>query len=640
MQTKSESFQNKLQQLTEFNPALVYGFDPEVATDGRIHESETWEGSLFPTVGQVEDMLTGYLFAQNILLPTFKKGNLDELSFINYIKQLHGHLGNSLLALTIKEKSGEYSQQQALRWNPDVRTGVLIYCIFSGTKDPNLNGEDPTAVLIKFLTTELSLSKAQVLQFIALLDRLKNDPTITPRASEKKYIGNDVGLIIQEKLAVAYLTNKLSKNDKELVSKIVTVCRDPQATPQLMKDFAKTTLANWGKCNKKDIKAVSQFLTELFFQFTDIHPFPNANGRTALCLVNVFSRSIGLPSILIRNPGEKKDSSSSYSLAIKAINQTREPLANHIYQRILEAQRQPFTDAKLAEAVTLRCKLVHQLKLMQSKHPQIDINEYQLKRYQLELSYVHELNALPNDNDRLIFFFKKFLAFLTQEEKRLDQSLSKGTDAISTSTLSERLRQELSSTLVNNVDYKLLEQLLLGKDGAKKAVTGSTSTTTSTSTQPSQLKGGFFTSLKTAGNKALDAAKAEKCSDQSSNKDKTKVTGFIGTTKLSDGEIEHLKQDLSVLTKSEGWKINKNNHLESWIELHNETEAKDVFKSLNTAGVGNVIQTKRRDNQNIHVVKCSNINLSELKNKIKSNNAAEVAISDAVDSEKNSTTPQ
>ena len=621
MHTKSDStlsFRNKLQQLTEFNQALVYGFDPESSPNYQLG-SKRYQDEAFPTVGQFEDMLEGYLFAQNELLPAFRKieeGSLDEITFINYIKQLHGYIGSTLLGL-VKEKSGEFTQDQLMRWNPDNTTDLLTNLILSEMTHSSLNGKNPTTVLIELLTTTLNLSEAQVQQFIALLFRIKNDATIIPRASQIKAFNDSSNTaksrtveekeklakgysaaIIKEKLAVAYLSNKFSTEEKELVNKIVTICRDPEETPKLMDDFAKATLASWRKCDKKDLKAVSQCLAEMFYQFTDIHPFGNANGRTATCLVNVFLRSIGLPSILMRNPGERDDSASSYSKAIDAINQTREPLTNHIYRRILEAQKHAFSDEKLAEAVTLRCEMVHKLKSLQSKYPQIDINIYKKPMHEYILK-LPELRSCPIE-DQQIFVLNQGVEYIAKEEKRLEQSSS--------------------------------------KEMAK--VTSSIRTTTSACTQPGQLKQGFFTSVKTEGNKALDAAKAEKCSDQSLSKGKTTVTGFIGTTILSDGEKEQLKQDLLVLTKSEGWKINKNNHLESWIELHNEAEAKDVFKLLNAAGVGNVILSKRKDNQNIHVVKCSNINLSELKNKIKLNNAAEAAAPDSQEPEVNNAAVQ
>ncbi len=558
MYTKSDSylpFETKLKQLTQFNQALIYGFEPESSAQEKLR-SERYQDTLFPKVGQFEDMLAGYLFAQNELLPAFKKENLDETAFINSIKQLHSYIGNTILALAgiPWEKSGQFVQQQVLRWNPSTDTQNLIDFILLETTHPSIQGKDPTHLLIRLLTTEIGLTETQVHQFVALLQRLKDDPTITPRASQKKFYDTFLNnpqvyktIITKEKLAVAYLSNKLSAEDKALVSKIVTIGSDPEDIPKLMDKFAKTTLSNWRKCNKKDIQEVSQFLAEMFYQFTGIIPFGNANERTAGCLVNVFLRSIGLPSILMRNPGERNDSSSSYSQAINAINQTREPLTIHIYQTILEAQNYPFSDEKLAEIITLRCRLAHQLKLLQSNYPQIDINAYRTTMEECAEAAIQE-SSTPEDQS--ICALNKSLEFLAKKENHLDQSSS--------------------------------------KEMAK--VTSSTSTTTSASTQPVKLKGGFFTSVKTEGNKAPDAAKAEKCSEQSSSKGQTTVTGFIGTTKLSDGELEQLKQDLSSLTNSEGWKINSNNHLDSWMETPNETETERVFKVLYAAGVGKVIK--------------------------------------------------
>ncbi len=68
MHTKLETFQDKLKQLTEFNQALVYGFEPETSR-GAILGSPSLEDTLYPAVRQYGDMLKGYLFAQKILLP-------------------------------------------------------------------------------------------------------------------------------------------------------------------------------------------------------------------------------------------------------------------------------------------------------------------------------------------------------------------------------------------------------------------------------------------------------------------------------------------------------------------------------------------------------------------------------------------
>lgn len=94
---------------------------------------------------------------------------------------------------------------------------------------------------------------------------------------------------------------------------------------------------------------------------------------------------------------------------------------------------------------------------------------------------------------------------------------------------------------------------------------------------------------------------------------------FKSTTVLNPTQINKLKHDLSILTKTEGWKINPKNHLESWIEIPNKTDAEEVVKLLNEAGIGNAKLRRRRDNH-VPLVKCFNINLSVLENKISSSN--------------------
>ncbi|CDZ79426.1 Fic/DOC family protein [Legionella massiliensis] len=465
-------------------------------------------------------MLEGYLFAQNSLVPIFSRMDDDEINetvLINSIKQLHGFIGKTLLEIT-NDESGKYAVQQIIRWNPSTETDRLTYFTLHKMQHSSLNGKNPRTLLMELLTRELHLTKKEVIQFINLLERLKNDPNIKPRASQLQYINGDIATLTMEKLAVAYLTDLLTQDEKTLVSKIATICRDPADIPAAMEYFAKTTLAQWKSCDKQDLRAVSQFLSEMFYQLTDIHPFSNANGRTATCLVNVFLRSIGQPSILMRNPGERDLSSSSYSMAIEKINETRTPLANHIYQRILDTKISPFANAKLEETITLRCNVVRQLKILQAKNPTLDINNYQDTMNQF--SWNPEIYTLSTLEDKVIFILKGMLNFLVREEQKLDQN--------------------------------------------------------------AQI--------------------------QSINR------SFIPTT-LTSPQKEQLKQDLFTLTQVNGWKVNPQNNLECWIEIPLMNEAEKVAAKLRESEVGNVLVSRRRDNQ-VPVIKCSNINLSVLKDKI------------------------
>lgn len=522
MHTKSDltcSFQQKLQQLTQFNSALIYGFEPEASPNHTLGSTK-WEDNLYPGMAQHEDLLDGYLFAQNNMLPALcdlENNPLKEAELINHIKQLHHYIGNTLLNV-FGGKAGKFVDTRISRWNPDVEASYLVQFILFKMKHPTSN-EDPKTLLIKLLTKELPLNEEQVNQFVAIMERIKNDSTIKLKGSLTKSANYE--LMLYEKVAQVIKTDKLTQAEKDLVNQIVMIGRDPLNIPTDMDNFAKDTLTKWKNCDKKDWVAVSEFLADLFYQFTDIHPFGNANGRTATCLVNVFLRSINLPSILMRNPGDRDNSASSYSYAIAMINKTREPLAKHIFQRIKEAQLHPFSDKTQEETVILRCKVVSQLQLMQSQNPNLDINNYQAKLhgYFIDEQYLFEMmqQGCVSVEDVVIFGLKKFIVFLADEAIRLEQVK-----------------------------------------------------------QPKLINPGFFV-----------------------------------TTSLNNTQKEQLKQDLTSLTQTEGWKINPKNNLECWIEIPEKTKAEEVANTLKKAGIGNVTLTKRTDNQ-MPVVKCSKINVETL----------------------------
>ena len=447
-------FQDRLSQLVEFNQGLVYGFDPEASPNAGVG-SPLWEDTFFPSAGQYEDMLSAYLFAQRVLLPEFKKmneGQFNAENLIQSIKQLHGFIGKTLLDLQ-NVKSGEYTQQQIMRWNPDMQTDAFLLFILSDKMNthPMLKGQDPTKLLISLLENEVHIDSKETLQFIELMKRLKDDSSIKIRPSQKVFqeLEADASLIAKEKLCVAYLTNKLTQEEKILVKKIVSICMDPQDVPQAMAGFAKETMLQWQACDKKDPKAVAEFLAEMFFQLTEVHPFGNANGRTATCLMNVFLRSINLPSILMRNPGERDISHSSYCRAFACINETRKPLAEHILQRIKDAQLFPFSNEKLAETIALRCNVVTHLIQIKKNHPQIDINQYQES---LNLIFLlPEYKQLTNDEDRSIFILKTMLQFIIKEEKQFDQSAKKiempKINFIGTTVLDTKGKEQLKDNL-------------------------------------------------------------------------------------------------------------------------------------------------------------------------------------------------
>lgn len=83
-----------------FNPALVYGFEPEQSQQ-QIEGSGRYEHTLFPIAGQHVDVLQAYLYAQNTILPLIQDIGIQHITedmLLEWILTIHKHIGQHLLA--------------------------------------------------------------------------------------------------------------------------------------------------------------------------------------------------------------------------------------------------------------------------------------------------------------------------------------------------------------------------------------------------------------------------------------------------------------------------------------------------------------------------------------------------------------
>ena len=114
-----------LSQLTIFNKALIYAFEPESTPGSEIKNFKT---DLAYLVGQHRDMLNGYIYAQTIVDDL--RGNsiqaVTNAQFLNWIKELHRLMGASLLGAW-NVAAGEFTQEQVVRWNvnADISTDII-----------------------------------------------------------------------------------------------------------------------------------------------------------------------------------------------------------------------------------------------------------------------------------------------------------------------------------------------------------------------------------------------------------------------------------------------------------------------------------------------------------------------------------
>lgn len=330
-----------LSKITDFNSALIYGFEPEASIkvnnpdyDVNQHPVE----HLTHGTNQHEDMFNAYYYAQETILKSIREYGIESITapnILNWLKEIHAKISLALSEDNDNTNlSGNYTAQQIMRWHHSTTMGfgIQLYFVGMSSKEQLITTADECGLDINVAENFLKiLENIYKRKDIAIPDYEK--PYITPYINSAIY----PAFVAAAKLCNAYKEKMLSDSEKAIVDKVVKICCAPPQIAEKMNVFAINLETAWKLCDKHDVTQVAELCRMAFFEFTEIHPFFNANGRTATCLVNIILRSLGHESILMRNPGDKSDESSSYSLAIEHIDSKPELLRAHFISRINEA---------------------------------------------------------------------------------------------------------------------------------------------------------------------------------------------------------------------------------------------------------------------------------------------------------------
>src|SRR3989338_9345597 len=110
------SFRKKLNQLTEFNQAIIYCLEPERMTD---------PSNGLRTIAQHSDVLDAYLYLQD-LLPALRDHLAEQLTpdyLLNVISNIHERVANTLMQFDAskgKAKAGQYTPTPVMRWQAGI----------------------------------------------------------------------------------------------------------------------------------------------------------------------------------------------------------------------------------------------------------------------------------------------------------------------------------------------------------------------------------------------------------------------------------------------------------------------------------------------------------------------------------------
>mgnify|MGYP001080341987 CR=1 FL=1 len=357
--------------LTEFNEALVYGFSPET-----VPIANNFEQVFSKEVYQYHDMYKAYLYAQAVILPQIKADSWQNISseqLLEWIKKLHLEIGNSLLNFS-GQKSGEFTQNIIFRYHQGAELNTEFALYLSGLHQYKNKSE-----FVARLEKIYKLSAKNSRHFINILEKIKDDPEYTIAPHEEALIDKtqptSIGVSAIAKLGTAYINDKFSEKTKTDIEKIMSIC-NPHTINIRMTTWSEWTLKSLRELDPKDTIKLCSFLADMFYQLTEIHPFVNANGRTATCFLNIVLRSFNLPSIVLRHPHEKGDNKSLYARAFDQFNKSTKNLQELILLRLKEAQSIPFKDEQLKKLVIVRVTFNDLISEFKQKNTDFSISEF------------------------------------------------------------------------------------------------------------------------------------------------------------------------------------------------------------------------------------------------------------------------
>jgi prophage maintenance system killer protein len=366
-----------LKQLTEFNHALVYGFDPE-GSPNALAESQKLEDTLYVNAAQHDDVLDAYLYAQDTILPVLKSGSLASLSseqLLIWIKQIHQRIGKTLLGC-YQVDSGQYAVSPVFRWH----AGAMIQAPISLFLADLLRPRCTLDLFVSTVAAEYKIKVSDLMAFMELALKIQKDSSIVLTDSQRSGCAlgqaHEKAATTLAKMQNYYYSDRCTPAERKVINKIVKICMPCEEYDEAMRSYCASQLSKLQQLNKEDLDEVSDFIAHAFYELVEIHPFPNCNGRTATCLINTLLRYLGHPSILFRHPGERDNPESLYFKIFESNEVDIALLKQHIKQRILEANEKPFSAPLLNALIDQRVHAMLWCKRIQKRHPSADLDQF------------------------------------------------------------------------------------------------------------------------------------------------------------------------------------------------------------------------------------------------------------------------
>ena len=329
-------FSKKITELTKFHPGLIYHFVAE--GENQKQSSKTpWQDYYVPSFLQFNDILETYLHLQNRILPMIESKGLANVTpeeWMQIIKDIHLNVSKQL-GKAQSFTPGTFRTRSLIIAKDDMESLTAITYFIAGYLEMSKSN------FCKTMAKDFHRNPKDYTDVIDLMIKMSEETHIELAPSQVEFLSHAPrrdysALLMRERLTTAYLNNQLSEQEKNIVDKLMKPCPHPEQLEALFSEFTSELSQQLQSLNVEDDADIAKFLANCFWKITGIHPFANANGRTALCFMNLILRAIGKPNICLYRGLDKNDIHSDYYQSIALIENERLPLQNLIIKRMHE----------------------------------------------------------------------------------------------------------------------------------------------------------------------------------------------------------------------------------------------------------------------------------------------------------------
>lgn len=342
----------QFEKLEKFHPRILSQYVPEA-----LNNEDSKSLSFLFTRLQASGYYAAMAYAEDVFIPQLKrirkdkKNSNSEAVILENIRQIHRYASYTLAADTVVNPSqlaGEYVKLNTVQWMYGVDFGFKL-------SQALIKNQDIAPIFSAFKVDESLLPV-----FKNIINKLYKDNTLVvpPEAligiDKKREPANYKVVLMFNKMLVGMSSDYFSEEEKAVINKFIKFKMKPEEIPLAMDKFLKELVKRLQACDGSR-EQVIDLVTFCFREFTEIHPFFNANGRTGTILLNSILATFDYPTIIFRTHEDTEKPDSTYNLAFANIANESDSLRHHIAGKLQDAEKvSPLTAEEIKNLNKLR----------------------------------------------------------------------------------------------------------------------------------------------------------------------------------------------------------------------------------------------------------------------------------------------